>query len=160
MKRWALMSGAECANVVEQADMPTIGGEWLDVTGLAVGRGHRLVGGQWQAPAPVVNTRLTKRAFWSRFPQENLIAMQAILRSGNPALLAGLLGANQLMVSDSPFVDTALQQTINGVNMLASAAFPATITIDGTTLPLRLTAEQAAALLAPPVGDEGFAGVG
>lgn len=104
------------------------------------------------------STRLTKRAFWSRFPQLNFVAMQAILRSGSPALLAGQLGANQLLVSDSPFVDVSLAQTLQAVGGLATEAYPATVTIDGQTLPLRFTTEQAAAILALPVGDEVFNG--
>ena len=111
------------------------------------------------APQPL--SRLTKRSFWSRFPTPNFVAMQAILRSGSPALLAGQLGALQMLVSDSPYVDVTLAQTVNAVTGpqgLVSAAYPATITIDSQTLPLRLTAEQAAAILAPPVGDEAFNG--
>lgn len=108
-------------------------------------------------PAPV-NTRLTKRAFWSRFPQPNLVAMQAVLRSGSPALLAGQLGALQLLVSDSPFVDTTLKQTTDAVMGLATAAYPETVAIDGQPMPMRLTPEQAAAILAPPVGEEAFNG--
>ena len=61
MKRWALLSGAVCANVVEQADAPTIGGEWLDVTGLSVGPGSRRVNGAWLPPAPAVPQAVTMR---------------------------------------------------------------------------------------------------
>lgn len=108
---------------------------------------------------PPANTRLTKRSFWNRFPQANLIAMQAVLRSGTPALLAGQLGAMQLLVSDSPFVDVALAQTIDsltGPQGLSSEAFPATVVIDGQTLPLRISSAQAAAILAPPVAEEAY----
>jgi hypothetical protein len=61
MKRWALLSGAVCANVVEQADAPTIGGEWLDVTGLSVGPGSRRVNGAWLPPVPAVPQSVTMR---------------------------------------------------------------------------------------------------
>lgn len=107
------------------------------------------------------STKLTKRSFWNRFPQANLVAMQAILRSGAPALLAGQLGAMQLLVSDSPFVDVKLQQTIDsisGANGLTSASFPATVTIDGQTLPLRFTTEQGNAILALPNDEEEYKG--
>lgn len=108
-----------------------------------------------------VSSKLTKRSFWNRFPQTNLVAMQAILRSGSPALLAGQLGAMQLLVSDSPFVDVKLQQTIDsisGVSGLTSVSFPATVTIDGQVLPLRLTTEQASVILAMPVDSEVYNG--
>lgn len=111
--------------------------------------------------APPPPTRLTKCAFWSRFPGPNFIAMQAILRSGAPALLAGRLGAMEVLVSDSPFVDTTLPQVVEnmtGPNGLTSEVFPVTVTIDGTTLPLRLTEAQAAAMLAEPVGEEIYRG--
>jgi hypothetical protein len=61
MKRWALMSGAVCANVVEQDDAPSIGGEWLDVTGLSVGPGSRRVNGAWLPPAPAIPQSVTMR---------------------------------------------------------------------------------------------------
>lgn len=108
--------------------------------------------------SPVQGSRITKRAFWSRFPTLNLVAMQAVLRSGSPALLAGQLGALQLLVSDSPFVDITLTQTVTSVLGLSTAAYPVTVTIDGQDLPVRLTVEQASAILAPPVGEEAFLG--
>jgi hypothetical protein len=101
---------------------------------------------------------MTKRNFWLRFPQANLAAMQAILRSGSPALLAGQLGVLQLMVSDSPYVDVSLAQTINGVTSLSSVAYPPTVTIDSVELPLRLTAPEVAAILAMPQGTEIYEG--
>lgn len=61
MKRWALLSGAVCANVVEQDDQPSIGGEWLDVTGLSVGPGSRWVNGAWLPAAPAVPQAVTMR---------------------------------------------------------------------------------------------------
>lgn len=103
-------------------------------------------------------SKLTKRAFWSRFPEPNHTAMQAILRSGSPALLAGVLGRLETLVNESPWVDISFAQTVEGVNALGTEALPATVTIDSTVLPLRLTAEQVAALLAPPVGEEVYRG--
>lgn len=101
-----------------------------------------------------VETRLTKRNFWNRFPQTNLTAMQAILRSGAPALLAGRLSVLQLLVSESPFVDISLPQTASGVQSLASADFPTTVDIDGVTLPLRLTQIEVDVILSTPTEDE------
>jgi hypothetical protein len=100
------------------------------------------------------STLCTKRAFWSRFPTTKLVCMQAILRSGQPPLLAGQLSTLQLLVSDSPFVDVTLDQTTEGIASLASTAYPETVSIDGTVLPLRLTAEEAANILNLPVGKE------
>lgn len=103
-------------------------------------------------------TRLTKRSFWNRFPQVNEVAMRAIMAQGSPALLAGQFASLNTRVESSPYVDVALQQTIDGVMLLASPAIPTTVDIDGQTLPLRLTAEQVAAILASPVGDEIYQG--
>lgn len=100
--------------------------------------------------------KITKRSFWSRFPSNNLAAMQAILRSGAPALLAGRLSVLQLLVSDSPFVDLNLDQTINGINSLATVDFPETVVIDGVTLPLRLTVEESELILAAPTDIERY----
>ncbi|MBA4341144.1 MAG: hypothetical protein C0423_03205 [Methylibium sp.] len=61
MKRWALMQGAQCANVVEQEDQPQIGGEWVEVTGFPVGPGSRLVSGDWLPAQPAVQQTITSR---------------------------------------------------------------------------------------------------
>lgn len=91
--------------------------------------------------------RLTKRSFWNRFPTSNEIAMRAVILTGSPALLAASLQRLQARVDASPYVDLDLPETQQGVNWLASVQVPATVTIDGTTLPLRLTADEAAAVL-------------
>lgn len=96
----------------------------------------------------------TKRAFWSRFPQAKLVCMQSILRSGQPPLLAGQLSTLQLLVSDSPFVDVTLDQTIEGIAALSSTAYPETVTIDTIPMPLRLTTAEADSILALPTGKE------
>lgn len=80
--------------------------------------------------------------------------MQSILRSGSPALLAGRLSILELLVSESPYVDVSLAQTISGVQSIASTDFPATIDIEGQTLPLRLTQEQVNSILATASGSE------
>lgn len=106
-------------------------------------------------PHPV-GTRLTKRSFWNRFPIPNERAMRAIIASGSPALLAGTFAQLQARVDASPWVDVALKQTQDAINELASLAVPLNVTIDGVTLPLRLTPEQAAAILAAPSEPETY----
>ena len=61
MRRWSLMQGAACANVVEQEGQPEIGGEWVEVTGLPVGPGSRLVSGEWLPAQPAVQQTITSR---------------------------------------------------------------------------------------------------
>ena len=61
MKRWALLNGAVCANVVEQETTPSIGGQWFDVTGLSVGPGSRWVNGEWMPALPAVPQAVTMR---------------------------------------------------------------------------------------------------
>lgn len=61
MNRWALMQGAVCANVVEQDSAPQIGGEWVECTGLAVGPGSRLVGGEWLPEPPAMSSSVSMR---------------------------------------------------------------------------------------------------
>lgn len=101
--------------------------------------------------------KITKRAFWNRFPDANETAMRAVIAQGSPALLAGHLLRLQVRVESSPFVDLELAETIAGIGLLASDAVPETVTIDGVTLPFRLTAEQADTILrSPPREDEVF----
>lgn len=90
---------------------------------------------------------ITKRSFWNRLPPNNEVALRAIINSGSPALLAASLQRLQARVDASPFVDLKLAETIGGVQWLASTEVPATVSVDGVTLPLRLTAEQADAIL-------------
>lgn len=101
-----------------------------------------------------IGTRLTKRSFWNRFPIPNERAMRAIIAQGSPALLAGTFAQLQARVDSSPWVDVALLQTQAAIAEMASLSVPVNITIDGVTLPLRLTSEQAAAILAAPTIEE------
>lgn len=73
MRRWALMIGAACANVVEQDGPPTIEGPWLEVTGLSVGPGWTRPEGTWVAPPPPAR-HVTRLAFLSRFTDNEAIA--------------------------------------------------------------------------------------
>ncbi|MBB5204443.1 hypothetical protein HNQ51_001757 [Inhella inkyongensis] len=103
--------------------------------------------------APLEPIKITRRAFWGRLPKANLWAMQSILRSGAPSLLAGRLGIHQVLVSDGPFVDLRDADTISGIGDLMSENFPLTVTLDGVTLPLRLNHEQGAAVLSEQVAE-------
>lgn len=106
-------------------------------------------------PHPI-GTRLTKRSFWNRFPIPNERAMRAIIAQGSPALLAGTFAQLQTRVDSSPWVDVALPQTRAAIAEVASLSIPVTITIDGVTLPLRLTEAEAATILAMPNESEAY----
>lgn len=74
MKRWALIEGDQVANVVEQDDEPSIGGTWVDVTGLFVGPRFIYDGQDFTPPAPPPEVRiitkvamLTKRLTTAEF---------------------------------------------------------------------------------------------
>ena len=105
-----------------------------------------------------LGTRLTKRAFWNRFPIPNERAMRAIIAQGAPALLAGTFAQLQSRVDSSPWVDVDLPQLRDALAEISSLAVPVTITIDGVTLPLRLTAAEVARIVAPPIDDEVYRG--
>lgn len=94
---------------------------------------------------------ITKRAFWNRIPQANEVAMRGVLLSGTPALLAAGLERLRARVDASPYVDLALPETAQGIQWLASSGVPETVTLDGVTLPMRLTQQQAADILGAAV---------
>lgn len=53
MKRWALLQGNLCVNVVEQEDdlpAPDVLGEWKDVTDIFMGPGYLWDGAEWKEP--------------------------------------------------------------------------------------------------------------
>lgn len=102
----------------------------------------------------VVNRRITKRSFWNRFPGNNERALRAVLIMGSPVLLAAELRRLEVRVSESPYVDLELPETVNAVQMLGSPAIPATIDVEGTTLPLRLTPEEVAAILSTEIAPD------
>jgi hypothetical protein len=60
MKRWALIEGNIVANVVEQDIEPTIGGQWVDITGQHVGPGDSYAAGVFTpaAPPPPIITKI------------------------------------------------------------------------------------------------------
>lgn len=113
--------------------------------------------------APIVPPKpwhLTKRSFWNRLPQTKLLAMRAIILQGQPILLAANLEMGRAEIESSPYVDLDLPKVREQTLGLATAAVPETITIDGVTLPLRLTlAEATAALDTPPSETERYKGV-
>lgn len=67
MKRWALIEGDTVASVVEQEDEPSIGGTWVNVTGLPVGPGDSYDGESFAPPAPPPEVRvITKVSMLTR----------------------------------------------------------------------------------------------
>lgn len=114
-------------------------------------------------PAPALPPKpwhITKRSFWNRLPQTKLLAMRAIILQGQPILLAANLEMGRAEIESSPYVDLDLDKVREQTLGLATAAVPETITIDGVTLPLRLTLSEAtAALDTPPSETERFKGV-
>lgn len=101
-----------------------------------------------------VERKITKRSFWNRFPQYNEIAMRAVMLSGTPVLFAASLERLKARVDSSPFVDLNLQETIDGVLWLTTVNVPEYVDLSGTLLPVRLTQEQANAILNDPISDE------
>lgn len=103
--------------------------------------------------------RITKRAFWSRFPATKETVMRAV-RLGAPAgalMLVGALDRLNSRVESSPYVDLDDPETTGGLQWLASVQCPETVALDGQALPLRLTAaERDAVLLAPILAHEAF----
>lgn len=96
---------------------------------------------------------ITKRAFWARFPAAKETVMRAV-RLGAPAgalMLVGLLDRLNSRVESSPYVNLDDPETIGGLQWLASPACPDAVTLDGQSLPLRLTAAERDAVLAAPV---------
>jgi hypothetical protein len=111
-------------------------------------------GNTFTAPAPVTtieDRRVTKRSFWNRFPEANETVMRGVMLGGSPVLLAATLSRLQVRVEASPWVDLDLPETRGGVQSLASASVPITVTLDGVTLPMRLTPAQVAAVLDAPI---------
>jgi hypothetical protein len=152
MTRYALIQSGVIAAVVEQGSAPTIGGEWVEVTG-AFGPGDTYVAGVFGKAPDARPRHITRRAFWNRFPDANETALRAVILGASPVVLAGALARLQARVDSSPYVDLDLPETQGGIAWLASADVPETVTLDGQVLPLRLTAQQAAAILDAPVPD-------
>jgi hypothetical protein len=113
------------------------------------------------APEPMPNRHLTKRAFWNRFPAAKEAVIRAV-RLGAPAgylMLVGALDRLNSRVDASPYVNLDDPQTVDGINWLASDQAPDYVALDGQRYPLRLTADEAAAILIPdPVGAEAYTG--
>jgi len=97
---------------------------------------------------------ITKRAFWGRFPVEKEIVMRAV-RIGSPAgalMLVGMLDMLNSRVDSSPYVNLDEPATIAGIGWLASAQCPANVTIDGVSMPMRLTEAEHDAILLADIG--------
>jgi len=65
----------------------------------------------------------------------------------------------QARVDSSPWVEVDLRQLHDALAEISSLSVPETITIDGVTLPLRLTPGQVARILSAPAEDEVYRGV-
>lgn len=102
---------------------------------------------------PVLNYSrvITKRSFWNRFPAEKEVAMRAVMMQGTPALLAGSLERLKARVESSPFVDLDLEETQLGIMWLMSQQVPEFVTIDGISVPIRLTPEEGDVVLNSPI---------
>lgn len=97
---------------------------------------------------------ITKRAFWGRFPAQKEIVMRAV-RIGSPAgalMLVGMLDMLNSRVDSSPYVNLDEPATISGVGWLASVQCPANVTIDGVSMPMRLTEAEHDAILLADIG--------
>lgn len=80
MARWALIKNGRVSTVTEHAAKPGINGQWLDVTGLQVGPGHRFDGSDFTPPA--VDVSLTPRQFMRRFTAEEREQLEDQAASG------------------------------------------------------------------------------
>lgn len=104
---------------------------------------------------------MTRRGFWNRFPASKEAVLRAV-RLGAPAgalMLVGMLDRLNSRVDASPYVNLDDDQAIEGVRWLASDQAPDFVTLDGQRYALRLTHEEADAILLPdPVGAEVYGG--
>lgn len=66
MRRWALLNGDTVANVVEQDSEPTVGGNWVEVTGQHVGPGMVRDGDGWKTPEQAGPRIITKVSMLTR----------------------------------------------------------------------------------------------
>jgi len=103
-----------------------------------------------EQPEPAPPKRfITKRAFWNRFPSLKEAVMRAIRLSApaGTAMLAGVLDRLNSRVDASPYVNLDDAQTIEGIEWLASVQCPASVTLDGVSYDMRLTAQERDAVL-------------
>ena len=120
MNRYALVLNGVCITVVQQATTPTAPGQWLNVTVLAVGPGHRWQGGSvWLQPeaGPRYITRL---AFRSRFTTAEKIAIEIASLDNPAASLAARQQAASLRIFQAD-VDTALWIDLDRADTRAGA---------------------------------------
>lgn len=106
--------------------------------------------GEFTQPEPLPPKRyLTKRAFWNRFPDSKEAVMRAIriMPPAGTVMLAGVLDRLNSRVDSSPYVNLDDAQTVGGIDWLASNLCPATVTLDGVSYDMRLTAQERDAIL-------------
>ena len=142
MTRWALIDGATVATVVEQGDMPTIGGTWVECTGQPVGPGDLYAEGVFTRPAPVVVRHVSVGAFKDRLGMD----AHAIAVSTHPACVAAreALVGRKWVDLDRPDVAALMDLLIATTQPTANALFAGC----GP-----MTAEKKATILGSPVLD-------
>lgn len=178
--KYALIKNGIVQNVIEaDVDFVTrIADEWdhiepLDTPheqglGVGIGWGYDAATGIFTDPIPpaepvaaLAARHITRRAFWNRFPASKEAVLRAV-RLGAPAgalMLVGMLDRLNSRVDASPYVNLDDEQAIEGVRWLASDQAPDFVPLDGQRYALRLTNEEADAILLPdPVGAEVYGG--
>ena len=126
MNRWALVENGLVQNIVEQDTMPTIGGTWINVTGMFVGPGFTYNGVDFFAPVVVVNRFITKYAFRNRFTQVEKEDLE-LAAAHNPAdTQAAKRQAARIRlwmedIRSADYIDLNSTKIINGVNAMETA---------------------------------------
>ena len=116
MNRYALIQGGIVANVVEQDSGPTIGGQWVNVTGQMIGPGQMYDGATFSnAPVPIPKRRISAYAFKIRMTSAERIAIRAAAVSSTA--IADLID----LVDSSPSVDLNLPMVRLGILSLENA---------------------------------------
>jgi hypothetical protein len=126
MKRWALVYNGLVQNVVEQDTQPTIGGTWIDVTGMFVGPGFTYDGANFFAPVVVINRFITKYAFRNRFTQveKEDLELAAAHNPSDTAAAKRQAARIRLWMEDcrnADYIDLGSSRIINGVNAMETA---------------------------------------
>lgn len=101
MKRWALIHGGTVASVVEQAEQPDSGGQWVDCTSAAVGPGFAWDGDAFLAPEIAPQRYITPGRFKDRL---GAMRVMAIANSTHPVCVGvrALMEGRQYIDLDEP----------------------------------------------------------
>jgi len=147
MPRYAFLAGNVVSDVIVADSQPD---GWIPAQDSAPGWIYNTESGEFTAVEPAPPKRfITKRAFWNRFPSLKEAVMRAIRLSApaGTAMLAGVLDRLNSRVDASPYVNLDDAQTIEGIEWLASVQCPASVTLDGVSYDMRLTAQERDAVL-------------